>query len=78
MTKRPFPIVQVTLDKIVGGGQSLGTLEDGRKLFVWGGLPVYLVGENVSPFHPISDVVHQFEDMSSGFLWRSSYVVAEP
>ena len=39
MTKRPFPIVQVTLDKIVGGGQSLGTLEDGRKLFVWGGLP---------------------------------------
>lgn len=39
MTKRPFPIVQVTLEKIVGGGQSLGTLEDGRKVFVWGGLP---------------------------------------
>jgi len=39
MTKKPFPIVEVTLDKIVGGGQSLGTLEDGRKLFVWGGLP---------------------------------------
>lgn len=29
----------VTLDVIVGGGQSLGTLEDGRKLFTWGGLP---------------------------------------
>lgn len=39
MSKRPFPIVEVTLDKIVGGGQALGTLEDGRKLFAWGGLP---------------------------------------
>ena len=34
----------VTLEKIVGGGQSLGTLDDGRKCFVWGGLP----GETVS------------------------------
>ena len=39
MSKRPFPIVELTLDKIVGGGQALGTLEDGRKLFAWGGLP---------------------------------------
>lgn len=29
----------VTLEKIVNGGQALGTLEDGRKAFVWGGLP---------------------------------------
>lgn len=29
----------VRLDKIVGGGQALGTAEDGRKIFVWGGLP---------------------------------------
>lgn len=29
----------VVLDKIVCGGQALGTLEDGRKIFVWGGLP---------------------------------------
>ena len=34
----------LTLDKIVGGGQALGTLEDGRKAFVWGGLP----GETVT------------------------------
>jgi 23S rRNA (uracil1939-C5)-methyltransferase len=34
----------VTLDKIVGGGQALGTLADGRKAFVWGGLP----GETVT------------------------------
>src|SRR5690606_18185062 len=31
--------VEVRLDKIVGGGQTLGTLPDGRKLFAWGGLP---------------------------------------
>lgn len=34
----------LTLDKIVGGGQALGTLEDGKKVFVWGGLP----GEEVT------------------------------
>lgn len=34
----------ITLDKIVGGGQALGTLADGRKVFVWGGLP----GETVT------------------------------
>ncbi|MGH7218234.1 MAG: TRAM domain-containing protein, partial [Candidatus Microsaccharimonas sp.] len=39
MAKKTFPIVEVTLEKIVGGGQALGTLEDGRKVFVWGGLP---------------------------------------
>lgn len=43
MSKKILPIVNVTLDKIVGGGQALGTLEGGRKLFAWGGLP----GENV-------------------------------
>ncbi len=43
MAKKPLPIVDVRLDKIVGGGQALGTLEDGRKLFVWGGLPGELV-----------------------------------
>lgn len=39
MTKKIFPVVELKLDKIVGGGQALGTLEDGRKVFVWGGLP---------------------------------------
>ncbi len=29
----------ITLSKIVGGGQALGQLADGRKAFVWGGLP---------------------------------------
>lgn len=44
MSKKVLPIVTARLDKIVGGGQALGTLDDGRKLFVWGGLP----GEDVS------------------------------
>lgn len=39
MVKKIFPIVTVTLDKVVGGGQTLATMDDGRKLFVWGGLP---------------------------------------
>lgn len=39
MTKKPLPMQTLTLDKIVGGGQSLGTFSDGRKMFVWGGLP---------------------------------------
>jgi 23S rRNA (uracil1939-C5)-methyltransferase len=39
MSKKSLPIVQVTLDKIVGGGQSLGTLGSGKKVFAWGGLP---------------------------------------
>lgn len=48
MTKRPLPIVTVRLDKIVGGGQALGTLEDGRKLFVWGGLPGELIRAQIT------------------------------
>jgi 23S rRNA (uracil1939-C5)-methyltransferase len=44
VSKKELPIVEVTLDKIVGGGQALGSLDYGKKLFVWGGLP----GEHVS------------------------------
>jgi len=44
MKKKTLPIVNIKLDKIVGGGQTLGTLEGGRKMFVWGGLP----GETVA------------------------------
>lgn len=36
--------VTLKLDKIVGGGQALGTNEDGRKVFAWNGLP----GETVT------------------------------
>lgn len=44
MSKKSFPIVELTLDKIVGGGQALGSLDYGKKAFVWGGLP----GEKVN------------------------------
>lgn len=33
------PLHQLRLDSIVGGGQTLGTLGNGKKVFVWGGLP---------------------------------------
>ncbi len=36
--KHPL-FAKVTLDKIVGGGQTLGTLDYGKKAFVWGALP---------------------------------------
>lgn len=39
MSKKTLPIVELTLDKIVGGGQALGSLMDGKKAFIWGGLP---------------------------------------
>ena len=31
--------VKVTLSSIIGGGQAIGTLEDGKKVMAWGGLP---------------------------------------
>ncbi|MCX6728716.1 MAG: RsmD family RNA methyltransferase [Candidatus Saccharibacteria bacterium] len=43
MTKKTFPIITVKLDKIVGGGQTIATDDNGRKVFVWGGLPGELV-----------------------------------
>ena len=44
MKNKTLPIVNVTLEKIVSGGQTIGTFDDGCKIFVWGGLP----GENVN------------------------------
>ena len=39
MAFKPLPVLSVTLDRIVGGGQAIGTLETGKKAFVWNGLP---------------------------------------
>lgn len=41
-------IQSVRLDQIVGGGQTIATLEDGRKAFVWGGLPGEIVSLRVT------------------------------
>jgi len=43
MSKKELPIITIRLAQIVGGGQTIATMEDGRKLFVWGGLPGELV-----------------------------------
>lgn len=40
--------MRITLEKIVNGGQTLGLAEDGRKAFVWGGLPVETVDIRVT------------------------------
>lgn len=42
----------VKLEKIVGGGQTLGTLEDGRKVFTWGGLPGETVKVAITKLKP--------------------------
>lgn len=39
MPRKEFTPVTVTLSHIVGGGQTIGTLESGKKCLVWGGLP---------------------------------------
>lgn len=41
--KKPL-LATISLEKIVGGGQALGQLDDGKKAFAWGGLP----GEKVT------------------------------
>lgn len=43
VSKKSFPIIEIRLEHIVGGGQTIGTHEDGRRVFVWGGLPGELV-----------------------------------
>ena len=37
--KKNLTPVELTLSHIIGGGQTIGTLESGKKCFVWGGLP---------------------------------------
>ena len=39
MVYKPLPILSVTLDRMIGGGQAIGTLDTGQKAFVWNGLP---------------------------------------
>jgi 23S rRNA (uracil1939-C5)-methyltransferase len=57
----------LTIDVIVGGGQALGTLDDGRKAFVWGGLP----GEKVTiritkkKSHLVEGIVTEIHQASS-------------
>ncbi len=44
MAYKQLPILSVTLDRMIGGGQAIGTLATGQKALVWNGLP----GETVT------------------------------
>ena len=57
----------IYLDKIVGGGQTLGTLADGRKCFVWGGLPGETVTVHITKkkSHLVEAVVEEVVSPSS-------------
>jgi 23S rRNA (uracil1939-C5)-methyltransferase len=59
MKKKILPVVDLTLEKLVHGGQAMGTLEDGRKVFVWNGLP----GETVQ-----AQLTKSKKDFAEGFV----------
>lgn len=65
MRKQIFEILR--LEKIVGGGQAVGTLDDGRKAFVWGGLPKELVTIRVTKkkSHFVEGIVTEIIEKSS-------------
>lgn len=48
MSKKQLTHTNITLDKLVHGGQCLAEAPDGKKLFVWGGLPGELVDVQVT------------------------------
>ena len=51
----------VHVDKVIPGGQALGTLEDGRKIFFWNALP----GEDVSEYEIIKKKSHYYEAIAT-------------
>ena len=51
----------VHVDKIIPGGQALGTLEDGRKIFFWNALP----GEDVSEYEIVKKKSHYYEAIAT-------------
>ena len=65
MRKQIFETLR--LEKIVGGGQAIGTLDDGRKAFVWGGLPKELVTIRVTKkkSHFVEGIVTEIIEKSS-------------
>lgn len=84
-----FPIVETKLDKIVGGGQALGHYTDGRKLFVWGGLPGETVKVQVTKKRSklaegrVVEVVNASKDRiaavdSASFLSTSPWQIMSP
>jgi len=63
--------VTVTLSRIIGGGQAIGTLENGKKVMAWGGLP----GEEVE-VEVMKKKSHYLEGVVSQVLKPSSERIA--
>lgn len=63
---KKFPIETLRLEKIVGGGQTLGQLPSGKKALVWGGLPGELVTIQVTKkkSHYVEGVVTEVSEAS--------------
>ena len=51
----------VHVDKVIPGGQALGTLEDGRKIFFWNTLP----DEDVSEYEIVKKKSHYYEAIAT-------------
>ncbi len=51
----------VHVDKVIPGGQALGTLEDGCKIFFWNALP----GEDVSEYEIVKKKSHYYEAIAT-------------
>ena len=51
----------IRVEKIIPGGQALGTLEDGRKIFFWNALP----GENVAEYEITKQKSHYVEAIAT-------------
>ena len=51
----------VHVDKVIPGGQALGTLEEGRKIFFWNALP----GEDVSEYEIVKKKSHYYEAIAT-------------
>lgn len=81
MRKQIFETLR--LEKIVGGGQAIGTLDDGRKAFVWGGLPKELATIRVTKkkSHFVEGIVTEIIEKSPGRITpkdENSYLSTSP
>ena len=62
----------VKVDKIIPGGQALGTLDDGKKIFFWNALP----GEIVSEYRITKNKSHYIEAIATKIDDPSPFRVA--
>lgn len=75
--------ITLNLDKIVGGGQALGTDDDGRKSFVWNGLPgetvtILVTKKKSKLIQGIATEIHQPSDQRIEPRDPSSYLSTSP